>query len=84
MKRHFGRIILLHSREHNKSYIIRLQQLIFYQRYVTGNLPEYYSRVDVRENENVHTHYTEINMTDMLKEQMLNLPGNQPVLVLLM
>ena len=38
--------------------IIRLQQLKCYYRYINGNLPEYFSRLGIRENEDVHTHYT--------------------------
>ena len=37
--------------------IIRLQQLKCHHRYINGNLPEY-SRLGIRENEDVHTHYT--------------------------
>ena len=40
------------------TYIIRLQQLKFYHTYINGNLPEYFSRLGIRENEDVHTHYT--------------------------
>ena len=39
-------------------YIIRLQQLKCYHRYINGNLHEYFSRLVIRENEDVHTHYT--------------------------
>ena len=38
--------------------IIRLQQLKCYHRYINCNLPEYFSRLGIRENEDVHTHYT--------------------------
>ena len=40
------------------TYIIRLQQLKCYHRYINCNLPEYFSRLDIREIEDVHTHYT--------------------------
>ena len=38
--------------------IIRLNQLKCYHRYINGNLPECFSRLGIRENEDVHTHYT--------------------------
>ena len=38
--------------------IIRLQQLKFGHRYINCNLPEYFSRLGIRENEDVETHYT--------------------------
>ena len=38
--------------------IIRLQQLKYYQIYINNNLPEYFSRLGITENEDVHKHYT--------------------------
>ena len=40
------------------TYIIRLQQLKFYHRYINGNLLEYFSRLGIRDNEDNDTHYT--------------------------
>ena len=38
--------------------IIRLQQLKVYHRYVNSKFTEYFSRLGVREKEDVHIHYT--------------------------
>ena len=48
--------------------IIRLRQLKFYHRYINGKLSEYFSRLGIRENEDVHTHYAR-NLHDIHVER---------------